>query len=65
MPDALNPAGASLVATSQRSPARVVFVMLVFFVISLVTNILDPLAPNIQDSLWIGYHLPTRRKDFP
>lgn len=39
---------------SQRSPARVVFVMLVFFVISLVTNILDPLAPNIQDSFHLS-----------
>jgi fucose permease len=40
--------------TSQRSFARVVFVMLVFFVISLVTNILDPLAPNIQDSFHLS-----------
>ncbi len=37
-----------------RSPARVAFVMLVFFVISLVTNILDPLAPNIQDSFHLS-----------
>jgi fucose permease len=41
-------------AASQRSPVRVVFVMLVFFVISLVTNILDPLAPNIQDSFHLS-----------
>jgi len=39
---------------SHRSPARVLFVMLVFFVISLVTNILDPLAPNIQDSFHLS-----------
>ena len=42
------------VATNPRSAGRVVFVMLVFFVISLITNILDPLAPNIQDSFHLS-----------
>jgi MFS transporter, FHS family, L-fucose permease len=54
MSDGPLPQQAAANANGQRSVARVLFVMLVFFVISLVTNILDPLAPNIQDSFHLS-----------